>query len=386
MQRRILLLVNWYPNAMSPVSGVFIRDQARLLAERFAVNVLAVQPVGLRTAFRNPRHHRIEHDGNMAVYRVYAPTPPYIPHLHFLSSAYTAWRELHRYIRHYRPPDLIHAHVVLPCGWIAARAFQAWGIPAVLTEHTSPFTVHLYTSFQRRLVRETMRSIPVLAVSPALRQRILEFVPTADVRVLGNVINTRFFTPADVILEDESRTKKRFLTIALLSDQKGINYLLQAASLLRARVDCPFELVIGGDGTERQRLQRLAQQLGLTNVCRFVGLLDRTQVRDWMRWCDVFILPSIHETFGIVLGEAMACGKPVIATRCGGPEFVVEDGCGTLVPIADVRALADAMEQFLLGQVQYDPLRVRESVCARFGEDAFLRNIETIYNEIWSGK
>ncbi len=370
---------------MSPVSGVFIRDQARLLAERFEVNVLAVYPMGLRAAFCDRPHNGIEHDGNIVVYRVYAPTPPYIPHLHLLSSAYVAWRELHKYIHRHGCPDLIHAHVVLPCGWIAARASRAWDIPALLTEHTSPFTVHLYTSLQRWLVRETMRSIPVLAISPALRQRILEFVPNANVQVLGEVISTRFFTPEDAVL-NEPRTKKRFVTIALLSDQKGMNHLLHAAALLRARVDCPFELVIGGDGAERQRLEHLARQLGLTNICRFVGLLDRTQVRDWMRWCDVFVLPSIHETFGVVLGEAMACGKPVIATRCGGPEFVVEDGCGILVPIADAQALADAMEQFLLGQVQYDPVRIRESVCARFGEDAFLRNIETIYNEIWSRK
>ena len=385
MRRRILFLVNWYPNVMSPVSGVFIRDQAQMLAERFEVNVLAVQSVGLRAAFRDRRHNSIEHDGKVVVYRVYAPTPPYIPHLHFLSSAYVAWRELHKYIRRHGCPDLIHAHVVLPCGWVAAQASRAWNIPALLTEHSSPFTVHLYTSLQRWLVRETIRSIPVLAISPALRQRILEFMPTANVQVLGEVISTRFFTPEDAVLS-EPRTKKRFLTIALLSDQKGMNHLLHAAALLRARVDCPFELVIGGDGAERQRLEHLARQLGLTNICRFVGLLDRTQVRDWMRWCDVFVLPSIHETFGVVLGEAMACGKPVIATRCGGPEFVVEDGCGILVPIADAQALADAMEQFLLGQVQYDPVRIRESVCARFGEDAFLRNIETIYNEIWSRK
>ena len=385
MRHRILLLVNWYPNVTSPVSGAFIRDQARLLAERFAVNVLAVQSIGLRAAFRDRRRSSIEHDGKVVVYRVYAPTPPYIPHLHFLSSAYAAWRELHKYVRRQGCPDLIHAHVVLPCGWIAARASRAWDIPALLTEHTSPFTAHLYTSLQRWLVRETMKSIPVLAVSPALRQRILEFVPTAHVRVLGNVISTRFFTPKDAVL-DEPRTKKRFLTIALLTDQKGMNHLLNAAALLRAKVDCPFELVIGGDGAERQRLEHLARQLGLTNICRFVGLLDRTQVRDWMRWCDVFVLPSIHETFGVVVGEAMACGKPVIATRCGGPEFVVGDGCGILVPIADAQALADAMEQFLLGQVQYDPVRIRESVCVRFGEDAFLRNMETIYNEIWSRK
>lgn len=383
MRRRILILVNWYPNATAPVSGAFIRDQAHLLAERFEVTVLAVQSIGLRAALCNRPSNSIERDGSLTVSRVYAPTPPYIPHLHFLSSALFAWRALQRHVRLHDCPDLIHAHVVLPCGWVAARASQVWGIPAVLTEHSSPFTVHLYTSSQRWLVCETMRSIPVLAVSPALRQRILEFAPVADVRTLGNVIRTHFFAP-EGLTPDRSQTKKRFLTIALLSDQKGIHYLLQAAALVRARVDCPFELVIGGDGPERQRLEQLARQLGLMDICRFVGLLDRTQVRDWMRWCDVFVLPSIHETFGVVLGEAMACGKPVIATRCGGPEYVVEEGCGLLVPIADAQALADAMEQFLLDQVQYDPAFIRESVCRRFGEEAFLRNIETVYNEIWS--
>jgi len=232
-------------------------------------------------------------------------------------------------------------------------------------------------------VHDTISSIPVLAVSPALKQRILEFVPNANVRVLGNIIQTRFFTPGETP-SDRLHPKKRFLTIALLTHQKGINYLLQAASLLRTKVDHPFEIVIGGDGTERRQLEQLASSLGLTDICRFVGLLDQNQVLDWMRWCDVFILPSIHETFGVVLGEAMACGKPVIATRCGGPEFVVEEGCGLLVPVADAHALADAMEQFLLNRVQYDPVLIRESVCRRFGEEAFLRNIEMIYNDIWS--
>ncbi len=383
MRRRILILANWYPNATAPVSGAFIRDQAQLLAERFEVTVLAVQAIGLRAAFCNRSRSGVECDGNLAVYRLYAPTLPYIPHLHFLSSVHYAWRALQRYIRFHGRPDLIHAHVVLPCGWVAARASQAWNIPTVLTEHTSPFSVHLYTFLQRRLVRETMSSIPVLAVSPALKQRILEFVPTADVRVLGNVIGTRFFTP-DEMPPERIPSKKRFLTISLLTYQKGLDYLLHAAALLRTRAGLLFELVIGGDGPERQRLEQLAQQLGLTDICRFVGLLDRTQVRDWMRWCDVFVLPSIHETFGVVLGEAMACGKPVIATRCGGPEYVVEEGCGLLVPIADAQALADAMVQFLLDQVQYNPAFIRESVCRRFGEEAFLRNIETIYNEIWS--
>lgn len=366
-----------------PVSGIFIEDQAQTLAEQFEVTVLAVIPIGLRSLSR--LHHRvcIERHKNLTVFRVYVPTVMRVARLRFLSSVYVAWLWLRQCLRDYGRPDIIHAHVVLPCGWIAAQASRKWDIPAILTEHTGPFTVHLYSSFHRKLVREALGKLSVLAVSPALQQRIYEFIPSVNVKVLGNVIKTRFFTPGETTF-GRTLSKKRFLTISLLGYSKGVEYLLYATSLLRQRSNQPFELVIGGDGEDRRRLEQLARQLQLTDICRFTGLLDRQQVRDWMRWCDVFVLPSLHETFGVVLGEAMACGKPVIATRCGGPEFVVENGCGLLVPIADSQALADAMERFLSNQERYDPVFIRESVCRRFGEEVFLQNIERIYNTVWS--
>ena len=103
-----------------------------------------------------------------------------------------------------------------------------------------------------------------------------------------------------------------------------------------------------------------------------------------MQECNVFVLPSLHETFGIVLGEAMACGKPVISTRCGGPEYVVTPDTGVLVDVANPVALADAMEAFISGRHSYDPQLVRRSVTERFGEEAFLRNISSIYEQVWA--
>jgi glycosyltransferase involved in cell wall biosynthesis len=144
-----------------------------------------------------------------------------------------------------------------------------------------------------------------------------------------------------------------------------------------------FELVIGGDGPIRQNLEDLAQTLGISNYCRFLGALNREQVREQMQDCDVFVLSSLRETFGIVVGEAMACGKPVIATRCGGPEFILNDQTGVLVDVANPQALAGAMEDFITDRVTFDPQTVRESVVTRFGPEALVRNLTAVYESVW---
>jgi glycosyltransferase involved in cell wall biosynthesis len=102
-----------------------------------------------------------------------------------------------------------------------------------------------------------------------------------------------------------------------------------------------------------------------------------------MQQCDVFVLPSLQETFGIVLGEAMSCGKPVIATRCGGPEYVVTPETGLLLNAADPVALADAMERFILGHINYDPTIIRQTIKERFGKEAYLNNISQVYDKFF---
>jgi len=78
----------------------------------------------------------------------------------------------------------------------------------------------------------------------------------------------------------------------------------------------------------------------------------------------------------------MACGKPVIATRCGGPEFLVTRETGLLVEPGNAVALADAMEKFISGEKSFDSAKVRGEVVRRFGEKAFLNNINSIYQQI----
>lgn len=386
MRRRILIVASWFPSAASPLNGIFVLEQARILARSYDVAVLVPRLVGWRDLGRpGPRSER-ELDGQLLVRRerAIAPAPGALA-LAFRAYLGAARRGLAALVEEWGMPDLIHAHVVLPGGW-AARALGAErGVPVVLTEHSSPFTMHLGTAYRRALVRETLgAAAATLAVSPALAAQIQAFYPAAVVQVVGNVIRTEHFTPGEA--EGRGEGPLRLLVVGLLSKQKGIDYLLEAAQLLLRRAVPRFELVIGGDGAERGRLERRARQLGLGEHCRFVGLLDRAATRGWMRWCDLFVLPSLHETFGIVVGEAMACGKPVVATRCGGPEYLVTPESGLLVEPGDAEALAGAIAAWAERREAYDGEAIRRGVVKRFGEDAFLAGIGGVYERVWAGR
>ena len=383
---KILLIASWYPSVDSPVSGVFVQDQAQALAKKYDVAVLAPRVVGWREILRGKfgASSQISTEGELLVSRGRVITPiPRAPVLAYQRWFLSAEKSFHKLLARWGKPDLIHAHVVLPGGLAAARLGRQHKIPTVLTEHTSPFSAHLKTATRRRWVRETLTQMDrVIVVSPALTQQIHAFDNTIATRVIGNLIQTDFFVPVET--KRTNLTKTHFLTVGLLTRQKGITFLLQAARQLVERGITAFELTIGGDGPDRNQLERLARSLGLVDYCRFTGLLTRAEVKQHMQQCDVFVLPSLHETFGLVLAEAMACGKPAIATRCGGPEFVVTPETGILVEASNPEALAKVMADFIEKRSPFDVRQVQQSVVERFGEAAFLKNISALYEEVWA--
>src|SRR5262249_793952 len=149
-----------------------------------------------------------------------------------------------------------------------------YGIPTVLTEHSGPFSVHMETKAQRKMVEEALAGVDrVLAVSPALTDFMKNYFPELHVQVLGNVVRTGFFEPSAV--SGPPGQPLQFFSLALLCEGKGIQYLLQAARLLVERGVTNFDITIGGDGDYRPFLEARVRELGLQDRCRFLGLLRR---------------------------------------------------------------------------------------------------------------
>jgi glycosyltransferase involved in cell wall biosynthesis len=387
MKKKILFVPSWYPNPADPISGVFIEEQAVALSKEHDVAVLLLKMAAWRNVLKLDASEKSmkEMKSGLPVYHEYAR--PLIPHgpesTDFNTFARAAQNGFNKIVKEWGKPDIIHAHVVLPGGWSALGVGRKHGIPVVMTEHSSPFSMHLGTELRRKIVRETLFGVnQIVAISPALAKTLLDFEPGLSIEVIGESVKTDFFVPATGV-DKANGTGKSFFVAARLAEQKGLEHLVRAVHLLLDRGLNSFELVIGGDGPDRQKLEQLAQSLNVNGHIRFLGGLNREQVRERMQKCDVFVLSSLHETFGVVVGEAMACGKPVISTRCGGPEFIVNEENGVLVDVADPQALAGAMADFIEDRVSFDPQTVRASVVDRFSPEAFVRNITAVYERFW---
>lgn len=386
LKKKILIVTYWYPSDAMPIHGVFIEEQALALSRTHDVAVL-IPGLGAWRNFLKKESAQESFDEvrqGIRVFREFAL--PRIPHggesITYKALARAAENGFNRVLRDWGKPDILHAHVVLPGGWVAVQLARKHSLPVVLTEHSGPFSMHLDTEYKSDLVRETLQQADKLvAVSPFLADQITAFEPGVTVDVVGNLIRTDFFVP-NAKVPNGSDPATCFLSIAHLVEGKGLKYLLEAASLLVERGAKNFEIVIGGDGPQREPLAQLVENLEIQKWCRFLGAVDRAETRRLMQACDAFVLPSLHESFGIVLGEAMACGKPVIATRCGGPEFFVDENSGCLVEPANAEALANAMAAFLEKRLSYDPSALRASVVSRFGAEAFVERLSSLYEQV----
>ena len=383
MKAKVVIVPTWYPSKNHPLEGIFVQDQVEVLSREFDVAVLFSKLIHLKTYLKEGMPKASEgFEETVFIRRDYGFACPGFWKQWFGTNSRMAIGAFDKLVSQWGKPDIIHSHVVLPGGWIGAKLKERYSIPLILTEHSSPFSVHLDGPYKRDLVQETLGACnKVIAVSPGMQMQMKGWVSEEKTEVIGNVIRTDVFKIKEGNQDNISGPKK-ILSICIMSVQKGLSNLIKACKGLLDSGEKNFTLYLGGDGELRPQLEREAKRLGLGEHCVFLGSMGRETVRDWMQRCDFFVLPSLHETFGIVVGEAMACGKPVIATRCGGPEFIVSAESGIIVQPGDITGLREAMHLFITQPNRFDPEVIRESVKSRFGVEVFLPRISKVYEEI----
>lgn len=291
----------------------------------------------------------------------------------------TAWHAVLEYIAQHGRPDLIHAHNALSAGLLAAKVRRKLGIPFVLSEHSSSYHQNMVPRVWFRALRRAFKEADeVLPVSAALWGTVEARLGPLGVtpRIIGNVLPP-YFAATPPIVRSLGR-KPVCLCVASLLDIKNHSGLLEAFALLRRRFpDAVLRLL--GDGPLRGRLEARAAAPDLSGAVIFLGAGDQMRVRNEMDAADFLVFPSHFETFGVVVIEAMARGRPVVAMRSGGPAETVDDATGRLVDPDDPVALADAMAEILEHPKRYDPKHIRAVAEARWGADAFCTRLRQIY-------
>lgn len=381
----VLVLPSWYPTAEAPLDGIYFAEQAQAL-QRHGLDVGVVYPEmqslrraswsALRRAFRT----RFRVEEGLPTLRRHGWNVFWRLPLRWPVRIRTARRLARRYVRRRGRPDLIHAHSARWAGPAARHIGEALGVPYVITEHFSGFGREAVSDGLRQRARASFHGAAhVAAVSPTLKAALAErgLVAAERVRILPNLVDETVFT-----LPPAPRTPPpfRFFALAHLHPWKGMDVLLHAFD--RAFRNTPdVELVVGGDGPARAALEQTAQALSTAARIRFAGALSRTAVRTMLWQANAFVHPSRHETFGVVLVEAMATGLPVVATACGGPEGFVTPEVGCLVPPGDPAALAHNMQTLYKTAPHYTPDAIRQHAVRRFGHEAFARRTRAFYRD-----
>jgi L-malate glycosyltransferase len=147
-----------------------------------------------------------------------------------------------------------------------------------------------------------------------------------------------------------------------------------------------FTFSIGGDGVLADQYKIMAHDLGISERCKFHGNIQRDGIAVFYSDIDIFVLPSRYETFGVVLIEAMACGIPVVATRCGGPEDIITAATGILIEKDNPEALAGAIIKISESPNSFNNIVIRKYVADNFSEGIFVEKVTNLYKELISLK
>lgn len=282
-------------------------------------------------------------------------------------------------------PAIFHAHLNWPLGCryglLAAKVSR---VPQIVA------TSHLYCSIAGVRFGQWKHRMQVgcinryLAVSGEVKDRLCQDlrVPESKVEVVHNGIRLPSQTlPADPALIALLRNGNRqsiVFTPARLHGQKGHTYLLEAAAQVPDAV-----FILAGDGPEKDSLEAQARKLGLERRVRFLG--QRQDVPQLLACCDLFVLPSLFEGLPLSVLEAMASGKPVIATQIGGTsEAVIHGKTGLLVPPRNSTALADAIRSMLANPAMAAQMAVagKQRVRALFSSESMVTGVTRVYDAL----
>ena len=293
--------------------------------------------------------------------------------------------------------DILHAHIA-DAAMLALAAAHWCGVPLIVTFHglgllpTERRRGDPRTWLRRRLYRALARGAwRSIAVSPKVQQALCEdlgFEP-ARTLVLGNGIDTTAYasaTTADAVsaLREElglTASARVIVAVGRLVHNKGQAHLLEAMPLVLERFPAAV-LVLVGDGPDGAALAQHAARLGLGPALRLTGA--RSDVAAHLALADVFALVSSSEGVPLALLEAMAAGRPIVATAVAGIVDIIEHGrSGLLVPFAEHRALADAISVLLKDQTLARQLgaNAQREARSRYDIDATVREMAALYSE-----
>jgi teichuronic acid biosynthesis glycosyltransferase TuaC len=393
-RRLRILVLSWnYPTPAAPQEGLWVERMCDAASQEADVTVIVPTPwvppfVPVQSL---ARFRRIPpHDRRGAV-EIHFPrivgSVDYLTHEFDARLALPRVLALARRLHAERPFDVIHAHFIYPDGVVASVVGKALGVPVMTSEHAfwTPWLVD-----RPKVGAQVAAALPniqlVTAVSDFLRRAIDTY---ADGRIrtaiLPNVVDDLVFTPAP-----RERDPNELLYVGLIRKFKRVDVLLRAVAEARRTVPGLHLRILSANAfraypADQREMRELVRSLGLDDVVHIMKGSDPPAVAEAMRRCALVVVSSTRrETFCSVAAESLACGTPLVLTRCGGPEEFVTPADGVMVEPDDPSALAEGIVDAMRRRDTFDTDGMQRRIVGRFGRAAWCEQAMAIYERVAS--
>lgn len=385
MEKRfnIWMITKWYPNREDPQFGVFIQKHARAISQYNNISVLYIH-----SFFNLPDDFEIDEKENNGLKEIIiyfrkntSAIGKIINIFRYLSALKKGLRILNK---RNSEPQIIHAYILTRTGFIAWYLSWRKKIPFVISEQWSGYLTGKYlrsTLIKKMITRFIVsKAASVICVSSFLLKRMKECgLENSAYQVIPNVIENVSQSSLTI-----NKNQINVLMVADLVDEiKNISGVIRMISQLED--DILFHLRIIGGGPDEGKLKKLAASFNLLDrKIFFEGLKDNAEVYTYLQRCDFLIMNSRYETFSLICAEAMSCGKPVLATTCGGPNEFVNAETGLLIEPDNDAELKKNFLYMLRHFQSYDPVQITNYANELFSMRKVGQAFQKLYSSIIS--
>lgn len=376
----ILFLPRWYPNPEDPQLGVFIQKHAKAAAMHHQVTV--IYPFGIE---KSKNDYEINIKKSMQLNEVC------VWYKKSNSPLLNTWRFYNSYLKakkaiklNCKRIDIAHVNIMAKTAVVAFLLKCFFGIPYLVTEQWSGYTAKsgkfaAKAGWKKAIWRMLCKHADfVITVSKFLSNAMGHQKMHKQFECMPNIVESIALTTK---ISKQNHGIKLLNVSDLVDDTKNISGLLHAFKSVISEYPTAQLNIVGG-GIDEVSLKQLSISLGLNEHVVFHGRVTNEVVYQFMHETDVVVINSNFETFSVVAAEGLICGKPVIATDCGGPSEFINNDVGKLVPIANNEALANGIIEVIQNIENYNPDQLNKYAQQRFSYQAVGNQLKQFYAKV----
>ncbi|MBW2976261.1 glycosyltransferase family 4 protein [Candidatus Woesearchaeota archaeon] len=358
MEKKVLVTATTFPRWKNDTTAGFVYDLSERLASKYKIVVLAPHHKNAKKEemmgrllvkrfvyFRPERLQKLCYGGGI----IPNMKESFLAKIQMVTLMFSELFSSSKIIKK-EGIGMVHAHWILPQGFVGVFLKKRFKVPLLVTVHGSdlfPLKNIFFKNLQHFVIKNAdYVTVNSIATKNELIKRFPDYSPKISVIPMG--IDTELFRQRKAARPKKYEKKKLLLFVGRLSEQKGLQYLIDSMRDI-VKYEPKVKLLIIGTGPYKKVLKEKAKTLGVESYIQYLGSLPKSDVARHYNFCDIFILPSISskigtEALGLSLIEAMSSGCAVIGTNSGGIPYIIKDGYnGLLVREKDHNDLSNAI-------------------------------------------